>query len=471
MSNGRAQSGGIGGGLVPEEGFLGSSLLEQADLLGDLTDLDVRLGLSWGGPSASGSGFPDPSRFGLQSAAPIQPPPSTIIPNSSGVTPSIPASTTLPQFSTLTADTLTGNNPRPLSRHSHHNQLFSTIFTLPSSSLSQRYFSVWNPRGTSISRRPVRFPTANATSSPNLGFAVRAEGTVTINGNSDFDGDPSDLSDDALIYAGNGFTINGRPALPVQLDEFGQPVLDGNGRPLLVENAVAVSANYSTLNAPNNTYGNLVPPQIVEEQVVEIQDFDTIKSETLADQIPAGTTPIDFNPYQNPLNNADWAQHFPAGGTPEQPTVVKVSGWGLNIPGGVTIENTVIELENGYLNFNGNGHQLNNVTLVTHNGGMNLGNIQGTDLTILSSQSINMNGGARFGGTSLIATGNNQSIHFNGATQTTDPDDVLTVISQRDITFNGSTDTRGHFLSVNNFTLNGKFHHLWIHWGKRQRHL
>ncbi|WP_235111735.1 hypothetical protein [Acaryochloris sp. 'Moss Beach'] len=135
--------------------------------------------------------------------------------------------------------------------------------------------------------------------------------------------------------------------------------------------------------------------------------------------------------------------------------MVKVSGWGLNIPGGVTIENTVIELENGYLNFNGNGHQLNNVTLVTHNGGMNLGNIQGTDLTILSSQSINMNGGARFGGTSLIATGNNQSINFNGATQTTDPDDVLTVISQRDITFNGSTDTRGHFLSVNNFTLNG----------------
>lgn len=298
-------------------------------------------------------------------------------------------------------------------------------------------------------------PTA-ATSSPNLGFAVRAEGTVTINGNSDFDGDPLDLSDDALIYAGNGFTINGRPALPVQLDEFGQPVLDGNGRPLLVENAVAVSANYSTLNAPNNTYGNLVPPQIVEEQVVGVPDFDTLKAETLGDQIPAGTTPIDFNPYQNPLNNAaDWAQHFPAGGTPEQPTVVKVSGWGLNIPGGVTIENTVIELENGYLNFNGNGHQLNNVTLVTHNGGMNLGNIQGTDLTILSSQSINMNGGARFGGTSLIATGNNQSINFNGATQTTDSDDVLTVISQRDITFNGSTDTRGHFLSVNNFTLNG----------------
>ncbi|MGR3278198.1 putative Ig domain-containing protein [Acaryochloris marina NIES-2412] len=452
MSNGRSHSGGIGGGLVPKEGFLGSSLLDQADLLGDFTDLDVMLGLSWGGPLASGSGFPDPSRFGLQSAAPIQAPPSTIIPNSGGVTPSLPTPTTLPQFSTLTADALTGTTQGPLV-----GTPTSTSFSLQSSPSPAPATATSQP-GTPEERVLVvdpYVPTA-ATSSPNLGFAVRAEGTVTINGNSDFDGDPLDLSDDALIYAGNGFTINGRPALPVQLDEFGQPVLDGNGRPLLVENAVAVSANYSTLNAPNNTYGNLIPPQIVEEQVVGIPDFDTLKAETLGDQIPAGTTPINFNPYQNPLNNAsNWAQHFPAGGTPEQPTVVKVSGWGLNIPGGVTIENTVIELENGYLNFNGNGHQLNNVTLVTHNGGMNLGNIQGTDLTILSSQSINMNGGARFGGTSLIATGNNQSIHFNGATQTTDPDDVLTVISQRDITFNGSTDTRGHFLSVNNFTLNG----------------
>lgn len=452
MSNGRSHSGGIGGGLVPEEGFLGSSLLEQADLLGDFTNLDVMLGLSWGGPSASGSGFPDPSRFGLQSAAPIQAPPSTIIPNSGGVTPSLPTPTTLPQFSTLTGDALTGTTQGPLV-----GTPTTTNFSLQTSP-SPASSTPTSPSGTPEERVLVvdpYVPTANATG-PQLGFAVRAEGTVTINGNSDFDGDPLDLSDDALIYAGNGFTINGRPALPVQLDEFGQPVLDGNGRPLLVENAVAVSANYSTLNAPNNTYGNLVPPQIVEEQVVEIPGFDTLKSETLADQIPAGTTPIDFNPYQNPLNNAaDWAQHFPPGGTPEQPTVVKVSGWGLNIPGGVTIENTVIELENGYLNFNGNGHQLNNVTLVTHNGGMNLGNIQGTDLTILSSQSINMNGGARFGGTSLIATGNNQSINFNGATQTTDSDDILTVISQRDITFNGSTDTRGHFLSVNNFTLNG----------------
>lgn len=454
MSNGRSHSGGIGGGLVPEEGFLGSSLLEQADLLGDFTNLDVMLGLSWGGPSASGSGFPDLSRFGLQSAAPIQAPPSTIIPNSGGVTPSIPASTTLPQFNTLPADALTGTTQGPLV-----GTPTTTNFSLQSSpSPVSTTATPPSPAGTPEERVLVvdpYVPIANATG-PQLGFAVRAEGTVTINGNSDFDGDPLDLSDDALIYAGNGFTINGRPALPVQLDEFGQPVLDGNGRPLLVENAVAVSANYSTLNAPNNTYGNLVPPQIVEEQVVEIPGFDTLKSETLGDQIPPGTTPIDFNPYQNPLNNAaDWAQHFPAGGTPEQPTVVKVSGWGLNIPGGVTIENTVIELENGYLNFNGNGHQLNNVTLVTHNGGMNLGNIQGTDLTILSSQSINMNGGARFGGTSLIATGNNQSINFNGATQTTDSDDILTVISQRDITFNGSTDTRGHFLSVNNFTLNG----------------
>ncbi|MGR3278684.1 FG-GAP-like repeat-containing protein [Acaryochloris marina NIES-2412] len=428
MSNGQSSSGGIGGGLIPEDGFLGGSLLEEADLLGALPGLTDIIGAG-GSQAPSGSGFPDPSLLGLQSPSPLQPPAFPIIPSSGGAGSSSGSSGSPPsQFNSLFSDALTGATQGSL---------------------------VGNP---GVGNFPLFSASASGASNataPGLGFTVKAEGTVTINSNSDFDGDPLDLSDDALIYAGDGFTINGNPVLPVQLDEFGQPVLDNSGRPLLVDNAVAVSADYSIFNANNNSYGNLVPPQIVEEQIVEVPDFNTLKTDTLAAQIPDGTVPISFNPYQNPLNNAtDWANHFPPGGTAEQPTVVKVTGWGLNVPGDVTIENTIIELTNGYLNFNGNGHQLNNVTFVTHNGGMNLGNIQGTDVTLLSSQGINMNGGARLGGQSLIATGDNQSIQFNGATETTDPTDFLTVISQRDITFNSSANTRGSFLSRGNFSIN-----------------
>lgn len=428
MSNGQSSSGGIGGGLIPEDGFLGGSLLEEADLLGALPGLTDVIGAG-GSQAPSGSGFPNPSLIGLQSPSPLQPPAFPIIPSSGGAGSSAGSSGSSPaQFNSLLSDALTGATQGSL---------------------------VGNPGVGNFPLSSASAPGSSNATAPGLGFTVKAEGTVTINSNSDFDGDPLDLSDDALIYAGDGFTINGNPVLPVQLDEFGQPVLDNSGRPLLVDNAVAVSADYSIFNANNNTYGNLVPPQIVEEQIVEVPDFNTLKSDTLAAQIPDGTVPISFNPYQNPLNNAtDWANHFPPGGTAEQPTVVKVTGWGLNVPGGVTIENTIIELTNGYLNFNGNGHQLNNVTFVTHNGGMNLGNIQGTDVTLLSSQGINMNGGARLGGQSLIATGDNQSIQFNGATETTDPTDFLTVISQRDITFNSSANTRGSFLSRGNFSIN-----------------
>lgn len=428
MSNGQSSSGGIGGGLIPDDGFLSGSLLEEAVLLGALPGLTDVIGAG-GSQAPSGSGFPDPSLVGLQSPSPLQPPAFPVIPISGGAGSSAGSSGSSPaQFNSLLSDALTGATQGSL---------------------------VGNPGVGNFPLSSASAPGSSNATAPGLGFTVKAEGTVTINSNSDFDGDPLDLSDDALIYAGDGFTINGNPVLPVQLDEFGQPVLDNSGRPLLVDNAVAVSADYSIFNANNNTYGNLVPPQIVEEQIVEVPDFNTLKTDTLAAQIPDGTVPISFNPYQNPLNNAtDWANHFPPGGTAEQPTVVKVTGWGLNVPGGVTIENTIIELANGYLNFNGNGHQLNNVTFVTHNGGMNLGNIQGTDVTLLSSQGINMNGGARLGGQSLIATGDNQSIQFNGATETTDPTDFLTVISQRDITFNSSANTRGSFLSRGNFSIN-----------------
>ncbi|WP_322707986.1 hypothetical protein [Nostoc sp. DedQUE04] len=67
-----------------------------------------------------------------------------------------------------------------------------------------------------------------------------------------------------------------------------------------------------------------------------------------------------------------------------------------------------------------------------------------------------MNGGARFAGNTILASGSSQgNITFNGATSTTDPTSNLQVISQGDLTYNGSANTRGTFLVGKNFTYNG----------------
>ncbi|AFY71927.1 RHS repeat-associated core domain protein (plasmid) [Thalassoporum mexicanum PCC 7367] len=286
-------------------------------------------------------------------------------------------------------------------------------------------------------------------------FSILAEGIVTINGGGDFDGVPTDPGDDALIYAGDGFNFNNVPILPVERDAQGNPILDGQGNEVLVPNAVVVAPGFTTANAPNNPYSGLIPPTVVSEQILDIPAFAEIRAQELDDRIAPGTTPIAFNPNQNPINNANnWNNNFPSGGTAANPIVVEVTS-GINIPNGVTIENTVIIVNNGSVNFNGNGHTLNNVAIVVNNGGINLGNVQANDSAILASQSINMNNGTRFGGQSLVATGSQNSINFNGATTTTGDNDFLKVIAQGDITFNGAANTRGEFLSGGNFTFNG----------------
>ncbi|MEM9002725.1 MAG: FG-GAP-like repeat-containing protein [Cyanobacteria bacterium P01_F01_bin.86] len=296
---------------------------------------------------------------------------------------------------------------------------------------------------------PVVPPTSG--SSP-LPFSVRAEGRVTVNnGNSDFDGDPLLPEDDALIYGGRGFVLNGQPVLPVQRDANGDPLLDEQGRPLLIDNAVAVSAEYTTSNAPNNQYGGLIPPQIVENQTVEVPSHDELVTATLAQQIPEGVTPIDFSPNGQPLYNLQtWTENFPPGGTVENPAVIRITGGGLNIPNQVNLENTIFLVENGDINFNGNGHQLNNVTLVTYNGGMRFSSVVGNNLTVMASRQINMNGGSTFSGESLIASQN--AVTFNGTTSA--PSDRLKVVSQGNITFNGTSDTRAEFLAAGNFRFN-----------------
>ncbi|NJS16466.1 MAG: hypothetical protein HC787_05060 [Nostocaceae cyanobacterium CSU_2_110] len=96
-------------------------------------------------------------------------------------------------------------------------------------------------------------------SAPTPKYAIRTEKQVSINNGGDLDGNPLDLNDDSLIYAAKGFTINGNITLPVQRDENGNPLTNNSGKLLLVNNAVTVAPNYTTINANNNQYANLIP--------------------------------------------------------------------------------------------------------------------------------------------------------------------------------------------------------------------
>ena len=287
-------------------------------------------------------------------------------------------------------------------------------------------------------------------------YAIRTEKQIRINNGGDLDGNPLDISDDALIYSAKGFTINGNITLPVQRDENGNPLRDSFGKLILVDKAVTVAPSYTTINANNNQYSNLVPPQIVDELVINIPNHDELKQQTLDSVIAPGTQTVTFNSNQNSLNNSkDWNNKFPAPGTESNPTVVRVTGGGLNIPNKVSIANYIIVVENGDINFNGSKHNFDNVVLIAENGNINLSQVQATNLSVFASRSINMNNQARFAGSTLLASlSTNDSINFNGATTSTNSEDNLRVVSQGRITFNAASDSRGSFESGSDFTFN-----------------
>jgi large repetitive protein len=288
-------------------------------------------------------------------------------------------------------------------------------------------------------------------------YAIKAEKTVSFNGSSDLDGNPLNLSDDALVYGGKGFSLNGNSILPVKYDASGNPLRNSQGKLVLVDNAVTVSAGYLQANVngnASNKYAGLTPPQIVAAETVTVPLFADIKQQELNRKIPRGTPTTTVNISTNPINTAaQWATIFPPVGTATIPTVVRVTGGGLTIPGTVNLRNYVIIVDSGDINFNGTG-SFTNVTLVANSGNINLNAIQSENLSALASGTINHNSGARFGGNSLFANGTG-NITFNGATKGITATDNLWVISAGNITFNGSQSTRGSFVAQGDFTANG----------------
>lgn len=286
-------------------------------------------------------------------------------------------------------------------------------------------------------------------------FSIIAEGRVTANGNSDFDGVANDLTDDVFIYAGNGFNLNGNTDLATQRDASGNIIVDSQGRSVLRPYAVSVGPNAGSSSVNGlNRYAGLIPPPVAPRQTVAVPVYADLRQQELDRRIPTGTTTVTFDAKQNSLKNAqDWNRLFPTSGTATQPRVVRVVNGSLNIPNNVIFSNMVIIVENGNITI-GNNQSLDNVALVANAGTIDLSNIQAKNLAAFASGGISTNGGARFDGTTLLVN-NSGDITFNGATKTFDATQNLRVISQGNILYNGATNTRGNFVAAQNFTFNG----------------
>jgi large repetitive protein len=285
-------------------------------------------------------------------------------------------------------------------------------------------------------------------------FAIITEGTFRSNGALDLDGVATNLNDDARVYAAKGFDIKGNATLPIKYQANGQPLLDAQGRQVLIDNAIAVGANYtqSSINGSGN-YAGLNPPPIVPGITVTVPTFADLKQQELTRRVPTGTPETVLNIVQTPLTATNWTQLFPAAGTATQPRIVRITGGSLTIPNGVTINNTIIIVDSGNITF-ANNATLNNVALIANIGSISLANVQAKDTSVLASSSITMNGASRFDGATLIANGTG-NLTFNGATKLNDSTQNLTVVSQGNLTFNGAQNSRGTFISRGEFLFNG----------------
>lgn len=283
--------------------------------------------------------------------------------------------------------------------------------------------------------------------------SVSAEGVVSLNQKVSFAGDRLSLQDDALLYAGRGVNFNQSPEFSLKLGGNGTPIRNAAGLLELRQDALTVGANYTTFNTPNNPYADIL--QTVGPRTIEVPQFTEVMATTLSQKVPMGSTFGAINIGQLPINSvADWSRIFPSSGSSNAPMLIRVTGGGLNIPDGATLKNAVVIVESGDINFNGQAHSLENVVFIAEQGSVNLGSVQAKDLTVFASQSIHMNREARFSGQTLIANGGNGDIIFNGAMESNGPSDSLKVISQGQLIFNASSDTRGELFSRGDFSFN-----------------
>ncbi|MEL7476378.1 MAG: cadherin repeat domain-containing protein, partial [Cyanobacteria bacterium J06555_12] len=281
-----------------------------------------------------------------------------------------------------------------------------------------------------------------------LPFTITAERTIHINQGGDFDGAPDNLTDDAFIYAGRGYTINSRPEIAVERDVDSNPVLDEFGLPVLRDRALAVSSDHGQINAPTDLYSELRTPQVVDSQTVTVPTWNQLRDEQLSD-LPHSIRTVQRLSGLNSIS--DWNQAVPSGSSPDNLTYLRIQQGGLTIPGGAELRNAVVIVDSGTININGDA-TFENVVLMVNQGNVNLKGITASNLEVYASDAINVNSQASFEGNNSLVAG--RHIHFNGHAQTVDTDDYLKVVANGNLTFNSSADIHADLLTGNDFKSN-----------------
>lgn len=184
----------FGNNNIDSNNVFGNSLIDEATLVNPLTN----------SPSSLGININNKSSENFDQFAPLNQPEGTDTESDTSTL------TSLEQPTVFNQPTLPVVNKRKNTENSENSDQLTgnqenlpLLASAPSDPLT----------GSAISGLNVSTFTATI---PN--YAIRTEGTVRFNGGGDLDGNPLNLADDALIYAAQGFTINGNIMLPVQRD-------------------------------------------------------------------------------------------------------------------------------------------------------------------------------------------------------------------------------------------------------------
>ncbi len=192
--------------------------------------------------------------------------------------------------------------------------------------------------------------------------------------------------------------------------------------------------------------------QQIDAISVEVPQHHDLVSDVLLQTSLMGYDPVqlDIKAHRSQLKTAaGWRELFPVGEMASRPSVIEIERGPLIIPGGVTLTNTAVVVKRGDIVFRGDDHTVENVTLITQNGGVTLGNLKATSIKVFSSKTIQTAAGSRFQSESVLAS--QQPVVFNGAT--VGSSDCLTIISQQKVRFNASELTRSHILASGDIEL------------------
>jgi hypothetical protein len=113
----------------------------------------------------------------------------------------------------------------------------------------------------------------------------------------------------------------------------------------------------------------------------------------------------------------------------------------------------IIIVENGNINFSQGNPVINNVTLITNAGSINLKSVKGTSLSLCASGDINFSGANQLAGNNVINS--NGNTNFGGNNSMTNTTSQVKIVAQGNIEISGNTNLKGQLWTKKNFSASG----------------